>query len=125
MARLVLGPLLRYIDDRAATIWVQTDAPCEVEVLGRRARTFHVDGHHYGLVAVEGLAPGEPVPYTVSLDGVVRWPDPSLPGPASTIVPLDGGRSLRLAFGSCRVAAPHEPPWRTIRFGSATPMSMT
>ena len=31
--------------------------------------------------------------------------------PASTIRTLHGDHPLRIAFGSCRVAAPHEPPW--------------
>ena len=37
MAGLVLGPLLRYVGRTEATIWVETDGPCEVEVLGRKA----------------------------------------------------------------------------------------
>ena len=42
MARLVLGPLLRHVTDTSATIWVETDAPCTVEVLGQAATTFTV-----------------------------------------------------------------------------------
>ncbi len=42
---LVLGPLLRYVGASDATVWVEADATCEVEVLGRRSRTFHVEGH--------------------------------------------------------------------------------
>ena len=34
---LLLGPLLRHVDPVSATVWVETDRPCEVEVLGRRA----------------------------------------------------------------------------------------
>ena len=37
MADLILGPLLRYLDEHKATVWVETDAPCEVEVLGTRS----------------------------------------------------------------------------------------
>ena len=62
MARLVLGPLLRHVSDSTATIWVETDAPCEVAVLGHTAPTFTVCGHHYALVIVEGLAPGSTTP---------------------------------------------------------------
>src|SRR3954447_15869880 len=58
MAQLVLGPLLRYVGDTEAVIWVETDEPCEVEVLGHADRTFCVAGHHFGLVIVEGLEPG-------------------------------------------------------------------
>src|SRR5918992_1589362 len=59
-AELVLGPLLRYTGAHDATIWVETDAPCEVEVVadgtGHRARTFSVEGHHYALVRTGGRA---------------------------------------------------------------------
>ena len=34
MADLVLGPLLRYVSETEATIWVETSERCEVEVLG-------------------------------------------------------------------------------------------
>jgi len=37
---------------------VETDEPCQVEVLGARERTWCVEGHHYALVHVEGLEPG-------------------------------------------------------------------
>lgn len=111
MAQLVLGPLLRYVDEHAATVWVETDAACEVEVLGRRTRTFHVARHHYAVVAVEDLTPGEAHDYEVALDGETRWPAPGVSGPASQIAALDPGRGLSLAFGSCRAAAPHERPW--------------
>ncbi|HWE09826.1 MAG TPA: alkaline phosphatase D family protein [Solirubrobacteraceae bacterium] len=111
MPELILGPLLRYIDEHDATVWVETDGACEVEVLGRRAHTFHVSGHHYALVAIEGLTPGETVEYEVALDGVRRWPEPGGGMPPSRLVPLAPERGLRLAFGSCRVAAPHEAPW--------------
>ena len=111
MPELILGPLLRYADERSATVWVETDGPCEVEVVGRRARTFHVSGHHYALVALEGLDADESVDYEVALDGERRWPEPDSGMPASRIAPLHPERGLRIAFGSCRVAAPHEAPW--------------
>ena len=57
MPRLVLGPLLRYVSDTEATVWVETDAPCEVDVLGFSAATFEVGGHHYALVRAR-RAPG-------------------------------------------------------------------
>src|SRR5215218_7447057 len=31
MSKLVLGPLLRYVGETDATVWVETDQPCEVE----------------------------------------------------------------------------------------------
>ena len=33
---VVVGPLLRYVDQDSATVWVETDRPCVVEVLGHR-----------------------------------------------------------------------------------------
>src|SRR5437868_3038164 len=49
---LILGPMLRFVAETEATIWVETEAPCEVEVLGHTARTFHVEGHHDALYAL-------------------------------------------------------------------------
>src|SRR3712207_7932529 len=45
-------------DTSSATVWVETDAPCEVTVLGCSTRTVTVAGHHYALVVCDGLAPG-------------------------------------------------------------------
>ena len=108
MAQLILGPLLRYVGERDATLWVETDAACEVEILGHRARTFHVGGHHYALVVIEGLQPGESREYTVTLDGEQRWPAPLSPLPPSRICTLHPERGVRMAFGSCRVGAPNQ-----------------
>ena len=36
---LVLGPMLRYVSETEATIWVETDRECQVEILGRAVRT--------------------------------------------------------------------------------------
>ena len=101
---LVLGPLLRYVGETAATIWVETDRACQVEILGHRVRTFEVAGHHYGLVVVDGLRPGAEYEYQVALDGAVRWPEPGSEFPPSVLRTLDRDRPLRLIFGSCRIA---------------------
>src|SRR5215469_9682841 len=101
---LVLGPLLRYAGETAATIWAETDRACQVEILGRQARTFEVAGHHYGLVVIDGLPPGAERQYQVALDGTVRWPEPGSQFPPSVLRTLDPGRPLRLVFGSCRRA---------------------
>src|SRR5580704_3489255 len=103
-ARLVVGPLLRYVDETAATIWVETDRACQVEILGHQARTFEVSGHHYGLVVIEGLRAGTEHEYQVALDGTVRWPEPGSEFPPSVLRTVDPGRPLRLVFGSCRIA---------------------
>jgi hypothetical protein len=59
VAALRLGPLLRHVGADDATVWVKTDAPCEVEVLGHRQRTFELEGHHFALVTV-GAASAPP-----------------------------------------------------------------
>ncbi|MEO5841722.1 MAG: alkaline phosphatase family protein [Acidimicrobiales bacterium] len=102
--------MLRHVTATSATIWVETDASCTVAILGRQARTFCVEGHHYALVMLEGLSPGSTTPYEVHLDGSQQWPPPGSALPPSVIRTLDGGE-LRVLFGSCRTAAPHEPPW--------------
>ena len=109
--RLILGPLLRHAGETEATVWVQTSAPCEVSVGGARERTFTVEGHHYALVRVTGLEPGSATPYEVALDGAVVWPEPGSPFPPSVLRTNTPGEPVRIVFGSCRVAAPHEPPY--------------
>ncbi|MFG1669818.1 alkaline phosphatase D family protein [Streptomyces sp. Y7] len=111
MAELRLGPLLRYVDGSAATVWVEASRPCAVQVraadgAGGEARTFQVAGHHYALVPVNGLTPGTTTPYEVLLDGTGVWPLADSPFPPSVIRTPDGSEPVRLAFGSCRWAAP-------------------
>src|ERR687890_820293 len=114
-AELVLGPLLRYTGARDATVWVETDGPCEVRITvdgsSHRARTFCVEDHHYALVRITDLEPGSSYEYSVALDGEKVWPkeDDPFPPPAIRTIKPDG--NLTLAFGSCRVAVPHEPPY--------------
>ena len=111
MAELVVGPLLRYVGESDATVWVETDSPCEVEVLGHRARTFRVADHHYALVRVDGLEAGSNTEYEVALDGERRWPEDGADLPPSTIRTKHPDKRLRIAFGSCRVSTPFEPPY--------------
>ena len=117
MVQLLLGPLLRYAGTEDATIWVETDAPCRVEIhiegsepCGRR--TFAVSGHHYAIVHCEGLAPDTAAAYDVRLDGERVWPEADSAFPPSVIRTHSGaeGDRTRILFGSCRVSAPHEPP---------------
>jgi hypothetical protein len=108
---LVIGPLLRYVSETEATVWVEADAPCEVEILGRREPTFTVEEHHYALVRIEGLEPGSFNEYEVHLDGERRWPLPDSDLPLSAIRTLRREKPTDLCFGSCRVALPHEEPW--------------
>src|ERR687895_244002 len=113
MPHLGLGPLLRYVGERDSTVWVETDARCQVEVLGHTARTLHVEGHHYAVVCVDGLEPGTATEYEVRLDGEKVWPDPDLleDYPPSVIRTLDPQQRLKLVFGSCRTSFPHTPPY--------------
>lgn len=105
---VVVGPLLRFVDETTATIWVETDRACEVDVLGHRERTWDLHGHHYAVVVVGGLQPGSMTPYTVELDGERAWPEPGSTQPPSVIRTAPDGERLRLAFGSCRRAAPFD-----------------
>jgi hypothetical protein len=111
MPELVLGPMLRYVSTHEATVWVQTSDACEVEILGHRARTFCAGSHHYALVVISGLEPGSSVAYEVRLDGERRWPEPDSEFPPSRLQTLPADGPLTIAWGSCRVTAPHEPPY--------------
>ncbi|MFJ3701869.1 MULTISPECIES: alkaline phosphatase D family protein [unclassified Streptomyces] len=126
MAGLRLGPLLRYVDwerGSRATVWVESTRPCTAEVrcadgAAGTSPTFAVQGHHYALVVVEGLTPGSTTPYEVLLDGRRVWPPEDSRFPPSTITTPslpqpDEESPVRVAFGSCRWAAPpahgHDP----------------
>lgn len=101
---LVLGPALRHVGETTAVVWVQTDRPATVTVLGCSARTFRVQEHHYALVTVTGLAPDSSTEYQVHIDGELVWPLPDSPFPPSVIRtrgPVSTER-LRAVFGSCR-----------------------
>jgi hypothetical protein len=121
---LVLGPLLRYVDETSATIWVETDAHCTVTVRcpavpSQSQPTFTVHGHHYAIVPLVGLPSGGSWPYTVHAGGEQVWPQPDgefrdarrakpTSFPASRLYTIDPDRPLRLVFGSCRTTAPHD-----------------
>ena len=111
VAELLVGPLLRYVGTETATIWVETTKPCQVAVLGHRAATFHVEGHHYALVVVEGLEPGTTTRYEVMLDELVVWPRADDERPPPCIRTRKGEPEVRLVFGSCRIGAPEHPPY--------------
>jgi len=106
---LVLGPMLRYAGTKSATFWLETNGPCEVEILGHRTRTFCVEGHHYALLLVDDLHPASRIDYDVRLDGRVVWPpDDGRPGPV--VHTRRGEREVRLVFGSCRRGDPQPKP---------------
>ncbi|GAA2737508.1 alkaline phosphatase D family protein [Pedococcus aerophilus] len=116
---LTLGPLLRYVGETSATVWVQTQdtATVTVRAFDRswEAPTFVVHGHHYALVVLDGLEPGQGSEYEVDIDGVQVWPSRaeatgSLAAslPASRITTLRHSEPTRMAFGSCRTSVPHD-----------------
>jgi hypothetical protein len=116
MAGLVLGPMNRWAGTSEATVWVETDAACGVEVRAEgaepaRQRTFCVEGHHYAIVRVRGLPEDAATPYTVALDGEPVWPEPDSPFPASRLRTHAADGPARVVFGSCRTAYQHEAPW--------------
>jgi phosphodiesterase/alkaline phosphatase D-like protein len=103
VAKLVLGPLLRHVNDTSATVWVETDVSCDVTIAGHTARTFQAGGQHFALVRLENLGPR--TEYDVKLDQVMVWPEPDSTFPKPVI---RTGEVTRIAFGSCR-AAPNQP----------------
>ncbi|WP_020108825.1 alkaline phosphatase D family protein [Nocardia sp. 348MFTsu5.1] len=106
---LVLGPILRYVDTSRATIWVETDGECTVEVRTSTGpsgaeNTWSVHGHHFAIVQLVDLPSGAVVDYTVSL----TLSDTSA-SEASAVVKAGGtlrtaahDDALTVAFGSCR-----------------------
>jgi PhoD-like phosphatase len=101
--------MLRYASTDEATIWVQTDGPCEVEVNGARERTFTVHNRHYALVHITDLPADAATPYEVRLDGQLVWPQPGFP--PSVLRTHAAAGPVKIAFGSCRVSVPNEPPY--------------
>ena len=101
---LLLGPVLRHVGTTTALIWVQTDEPAQIEILDCTASTFEVQGCHFALVVVEGLAPGSTTVYTVHVNGQLAWPEPDSTFPPSVIKTRseDEPGRIRVVFGSCR-----------------------
>ena len=106
MVNLLIGPLLRHVGERDATIWVELDGPARVEVRAGAASasdtTFHVAGHHYAIVVLGRLERGSSNPYEVLVDGRRAWPIDGSTFPPSRIRTIDRERPLRILFGSCR-----------------------
>ena len=108
---LLLGPLLRHVDETSALIWVQVDRRARVEILGCTAETFEVAGLHYAIVEVTGLAPDTRTPYRVHVDGELVWPQPNSAYPPS-VIPTRGPAGAdrqRVVFGSCRYVKLADP----------------
>ncbi|KIQ20616.1 alkaline phosphatase D family protein [Rhodococcus sp. MEB064] len=102
--RLILGPFVRYVSTDRATFWVETSQSCTVTVttstgVSVEEKTWGVHGHHYALVAVEGLPQNSTVDYTVSIDGGQVWPTDGHP---SVVHTMCEDEPITVAFGSCR-----------------------
>jgi hypothetical protein len=95
---LLLGPVLRRVGVDTAVVWVETDVACEVEILGCHASTFHVEGHHYALVHLDGLTPGRKTPYVHSRARITPTVDPPQ-------IPPTGARPQSVSFLSALSAA--------------------
>ena len=112
MNQLVLGPVLRHVDEHEATLWVETERPGRVTIVAgdheASARTFAVHEHHYALVCLDGLEPGTKYEYAVEVDGGRVWPPADSAYPPSLIPTLDHTKPLRIAFGSCRTSVAHD-----------------
>ncbi|MEU3017724.1 alkaline phosphatase D family protein [Nocardiopsis sp. NPDC007018] len=118
---LLLGPVLRHVGPATATVWVETDAPCDVRVRvdGAQvwaARTFTVHGHHYAVCEIEGLAPGSVLPYEVFLGEDRVWPEPDSPLPPSVLRTLSPDAPTRLLYGSCHTPT-GDTPEGLVRYG--------
>ena len=103
---LRLGPLLRQVGPTSATVWVETDAPCQVHVrvdghMTTSAETFTAHGHHYAVCEVAGLEPGSALPYEIFLGEDRVWPEPHSPFPPSVLRTVDPQAPTRLLYGSC------------------------
>ena len=114
MGALRLGPVLRYVDETSASVWVETESATTVEVeAGGRcwsARTFGVHGHRYALVECSGLEPGTVTPYAVRIGSEQVWPVAAegLELPPPVLSTLKPHKPLRMAFGSCRTSVGHD-----------------
>jgi len=110
--RLIVGPLLRHVDQTSAVVWMEVAAADDIVVRSgdRRwaAQTFTAHGHHYALVDVDGLHPGESLTYTVEIAGDQVWPPAGSQHPPSRIRATDVDRPLTVAYGSCRTSVAHD-----------------
>src|SRR4051812_41232410 len=109
---LVLGPMLRFVDQTRAAVWLETDQSAKVEILGHSTSTFSIGGHHYCIVDISGLSPNSITPYEVMLNGAQAWPLPEWDEwPPSVIRTQSASARASIVFGSCRTGFPHTRPY--------------
>ena len=108
-ADLVVGPLLRYVDETSASVWVETR---------ERARVTVTAGRRVLVGAARSPCTGTTTPWsswTASSPGRGRrtrwtsttervWPPEGSSLPEPVIATLVPGKPLRMAFGSCRTS---------------------
>ena len=109
---IVLGPMLRYLDDHQATIWLEVAQEADVTVRTAErswsTHTFAAHGHHFALVILDGLSSGETYEYSVEVNGEHAWPLADNAFGPSVIRTLVPSEPFAMAFGSCRVSGPHD-----------------
>ncbi len=112
MQPLVLGPVLRHVDQTTATIFVRTADTARVTVrcAGRDVTvpTFAAHGDHYAIVLLDHLRPATVNAYEVLVDDEPVWPEPNSPFPPSRIATLDPDAEPDFLFGSCRTSVSHD-----------------
>lgn len=118
---LRLGPQLRHVGISTATVWMETDSPCDVRVrlengVVSTTRTFTVHGHHYAVCEIEGLPSGAALTYEVFLGEDRVWPEPESPMPPSVVRTLDQAAPTRLLYGSCHTPT-GDTPEGLVRYG--------
>ena len=112
---LVLGPMLRHVDETSASIWVETRDAGTVEV---RALAVGPARARSGCTTITtrssrstGSSPTRRC--RTRSPSTVWWrpdadPRPDVRYPASVIATRVPGRRLRMAYGSCRTSAPYD-----------------
>ena len=110
MAELILGPVLRHVGTDDVTVWVETDAPCEVEVRTRvrqrDGRTFAVGGPPLrDRRARRAAEPARARRTRSSSTATPVWPLADSAYPPSVLRTIDPSRPLQVLFGSCRAAS--------------------
>ena len=107
----MLGPMLRYVDETSATVWVRTATPRPSPSSGPGG-TWHAPDLRRPRPPLRprrrstDLEPGSDDAYTVRVDGVPVWPRPGMP--PSRIRTLDPAREPQFAFGTCRTTGAHD-----------------
>ena len=110
MSEILIGPLLRYVSETEATVWVETDEACEVAVLGAASRPSASRATTTRWSGSRASSPASPTSTRCALDGERRWPRAARPA-AERDPHARPGEPLDVCFGSCRVAVPHEQPY--------------